>query len=258
MTDAIRTYWRRRFIVLLTGLLVFGLAAWGLSTAITVHPRPSGHAGSGRSAGAGHHGQPHGPASGSHEARQPGTSGGHGKRPGAGAASPSAATRSAGGPSAAARSAGGPSAARSAGGPSAGRSAGPGAIRPAFCARNSVVISIYTGQTQFARRQWPVFDLNVVSTQRAACSFTVGSRHLALLIKKGRARIWSSADCLAGTPGWITALGRGVPKVLVITWNRRTSAPGCSGRALPVAAGVYTAYATDDGLTSEPVTIRLN
>ena len=39
------TYWRRRFIVLAIGLVVFGLAAWGLSSALAVKSVPASRAG---------------------------------------------------------------------------------------------------------------------------------------------------------------------------------------------------------------------
>ncbi len=243
--DAAAIYWRRRFAVLVIGLVAFGLAAWGLSSAIAVHPHPPGHAGQGRGAGAGPPRPVRDHAPGVRRSGQAHeTPGGHRKSAGSGG---QAADRRAASPSAA-------SPARA----DVGRASGHGTILPAFCARKSIVISIFTGQTQFGRRQSPAFDLNVVSTQPTECSFNLGSRHLTLVIKEGPARIWSSADCAPGTAGLIAALKRGIPTVLAVTWNRRTSAPGCSGRVAAVPPGVYTAYATDDGLSSDPVTFRLS
>jgi|HubBroStandDraft_1064217.scaffolds.fasta_scaffold37006_3 hypothetical protein len=201
------TYWRRRFIVLLTGLAAAGLVAWALSTALAVtpgarQPRSQAHD---HKAGTGGHISPGQPGSAS----------------------------------------------------TAGQANGHGTILPAFCARRDIVLSLFTGQTQFGQRQWPAFNVSVVSTQQAECSFNVGSRHLALMIKEGPALIWSSADCAAGTAGLVAALRRGVPTVLAISWDRQTSAPGCPARASRVPAGVYTAYAVDGDLASTPVTFRL-
>ncbi len=120
------------------------------------------------------------------------------------------------------------------------------------------MLSLYTGQTQFPAGQQPDFDVNVVSTQQAECSFNIGSTHLALVIKEGPALIWSSADCAAGAGDLDTALKRGVPTVLAISWNRQTAAPGCSARHIEVPPGVYTAYAVEGNLTSPPVTFRLS
>jgi hypothetical protein len=131
---------------------------------------------------------------------------------------------------------------------------GPGAIMPEFCERGDVVLSIFTDQT--AARS-PIFDVDVVSTQPAECSFNVGSRHLALVIRQGPVPIWSSADCAAGGGGPVVALKRGVPTVLTISWGGYSSAPGCAGRATRARAGRYTAYALDGALSSAPITFRL-
>jgi hypothetical protein len=119
------------------------------------------------------------------------------------------------------------------------------------------VLSVFAGQTQFGPKDSPTFELSIVSTQPAECTFNIGSAHLALVIKEGSTRIWSSADCAVGTPSLDAALGRGVPTVVTVTWNRKTSAPGCSGRTMRVPSGSYTAYAVDGAITSQPITFRL-
>jgi hypothetical protein len=128
---------------------------------------------------------------------------------------------------------------------------------PAFCGRRDIVLSVFAGQTQFGQKDSPTFELSIVSTQPAECTFNIGSAHLALVIKEGPTQIWNSADCAAGTPSLDAALGRGVPTVVTVTWNRKTSAPGCSGRTMRVPSGAYTAYAVDGTQTSQPITIRL-
>jgi hypothetical protein len=145
----------------------------------------------------------------------------------------------------------------SAGGGGGGQAGERGVISPAFCARDEIVLSLFAGQTQFGSRQWPAFEVSVVSTQQPECSFNVGSEHIALVVKEGPALIWSSADCAAGATGLIAALKRGVPTVLAISWNRKTSAPGCSGRQATVPPGLYTAYAVDGDQSSTPVNFRL-
>jgi hypothetical protein len=247
--ETVATYWRRRFITLAIGLVIFGLAAWGLSTVLAVSPRIAG------------------PPAGTHHHR-PGLSG---KKPVAARSGPGSTSR------ATARTASGspqadPARSRTTGhaaghtightgnhanGPATGQATGHGMILPAFCARDDIVLSLFTGQTAFGSGQWPGFSVNVVSTQQAECSFNIGSRHLALVIKEGPELIWSSADCAAGAGGLVAALKRGVPTVLAISWDRETSAPGCSGRTTRVPVGIYTAYAVDGQLASEPVTFRL-
>jgi hypothetical protein len=251
------TYWRRRFIVLMIGFATFGLAVWALSTALAVSQV------SGRTPAPSHH-HP-GLSAGTDQASQAG-----GRRaklrklrsapprltPQANAAaSPSPVPAS---PVPASPVPASPAKASQAPASTDGQATGHGKILPAFCAKSDIVLSLFTGQTQFGRRQWPAFDVSVVSTQLPDCTFNIGSRHLALVIKEGPAQIWSSADCAAGAGGLDSALKRGVPTELVITWNRRTSAPGCSSRTTKVPPGVYTAYAVEGQLTSQPVIFRLS
>jgi hypothetical protein len=120
------------------------------------------------------------------------------------------------------------------------------------------VLSLSASKIQFGPGQKPNFSLSVVSTQPADCSFNIGVGHLALVIKEGPARIWSSADCVKGSGSLMTALKRGVPTVVSIGWDKKTSSPGCTGPVQSVPAGSYTAYATDGSLVSAPVTVRLS
>lgn len=229
------TYWRRRLVVLAIGLAVLAAAVWGLSEALRVQPRPV-QPGSG--AGARPSGSPGAGGSG-----QAGTARGRTSQ------GPRAAGNSPGG-----RAGPGRHATVSAR-PSASAS-GFGGFKPAFCSWHSIVLSVSAAQASFGPGEQPGFSLNVVSTQPADCSFNVGPGHLALVIREGPTRIWSSADCVSGSPNLVAALRRGIPTVVSIGWDRHTSSPGCSP-ARPVPAGDYTAYAVDGSLASPPVTFRL-
>src|SRR5579859_960808 len=226
------TYWRRRFIALAVGLTIFAMAAWTLSEALKVHPATSPPtrtpATSGRGHGAGHGG---GPAGGQRAVT--GTSRRDGHSP-AGSHHGHA-------------TAGGRSRRRTHPSPAA---SGFGGFKPAFCSWHSIVLSLSASQVRFEPGQVPDFSLSVVSTQPKDCSFNVGAGHLAVVVKEGTATIWSSADCAgsSGTRSLVTALRRGVPTVVSIGWNRKTSAPGCSGPVRAVPAGTYTAYAADGSL----------
>jgi hypothetical protein len=140
--------------------------------------------------------------------------------------------------------------------PSAAKS-GSGGSTPPSCSWHSIVLSLFATQASFGPGQQPAFSLNVVSTQPADCSFNIGSGHLALVIKEGSARIWSSADCTSGTGNLVAALRRGIPTVVTIGWDKQTSAPGCAGAAHTVPAGRYAAYAVDGSHVSLPVMFRV-
>jgi len=232
------TYWRRRFIVLTAFLLVLVTAVWSISDELKVrrgaapasrHPRASWR------------------GLGGSQIPQPGRV----SRPNSSATPSLPASRS-------------------------------GGVSPAPCPSQSIVLSLSTGQSisgqsipgqsipgqsipgqsnpgenSYGPAQLPDFLVTVVSTQPADCSFNVGAGHLAVLIKNGTARIWSSADCIRGGRGLVTVLKRGVPTGRSIGWGRNTSAPGCSGPMRLVQVGTYTAYAVDGSLVSAPVTLRL-
>ncbi|HEX9064322.1 MAG TPA: hypothetical protein VF843_04395, partial [Streptosporangiaceae bacterium] len=222
------TYWRRRFVILAIGLSLLAAASWTLSQAVKVPPSRTGHSS----------GQPGSPAGtgtasrGSSGVSQAGSSGGQGK-----------ATKPAANQSAAPR-------------PTTTTS-GFGGFKPAFCSWHSIVLSLSATQVHFGPGQQPSFNLSVVSTQPTACSFNIGPSHFALVIKEGPARIWSSADCVNGSGNLVAALHRGVPTVVTIGWDRKTSAAGCTGSARTVPPGTYTGYAVDGSLVSGPVPIQL-
>jgi len=241
-------YWRRRLVVLTVGLTMLAAAAWSLSASLKVH---AGAQSSASSRG----------ASREHGASQPGSGSADGGSAGGGSAGASrlgstTGAAYAGGWYHAGHWPGSPPVHSPASKPSA-TSSGFGGFKPPFCSWHSIVLSLSASQIQFGPGQKPNFSLSVVSTQPADCSFNVGVGHLALVIKNGSARIWSSADCVRGSGSLVTALKRGVPTVVSIVWNKKTSSPGCAGPEQSVPAGSYTACATDGSLVSAPVTVRL-
>jgi hypothetical protein len=70
----------------------------------------------------------------------------------------------------------------------------------------------------------------------------MGTGFVAVVITGAGRRIWSSADCVSGGGSNLIVLTSGVPAVLHLSWDRRTSSPGCSvGQVVP--AGEYQVVA---------------
>src|SRR5262245_18793620 len=189
------TYWRRRFIVLVICLAAIAASAWSLSNAFKVQPRASGATTTGDRSSVG-------------TAQHRGGSAGHrggAARNGAGHGGAPLPAGSSHGPSGSpnASQGGRTTSPESSPSPSPSPSASLGSI-PKFCPRQSVVISL--AQVKVAAGRRPTFNVSVVSTQRADCSFNIGPGHLALVIRKGRTRVWSSADCVTGNGGPVTTL----------------------------------------------------
>lgn len=210
-------YWRRRVIALAVGLAVLALIAWAFAGAVG-----GGTTGGASSSGAGDAGQ----ASGGHGG---GGQGGGGQQDLAGASLGQA-------------------------------SAGGGqqqSARPGPCHHGDVVLSLFTAKQGYGTGQLPQFTVDVVGTGRPTCVFNVGASHIAVVVKAGSVRVWSSADCVQGAGDLDTNLQRGVPTVLPISWNRQASSPGCHGGGSQMPAGTYTATVRDGWLSSNPVTFRM-
>ena len=222
------TYWRRRFLSLVAGFGLLSLVAWAFSGALAV-----GKAGSPASP----------PRASSHPAVRPARS-----------ATPLAQAS----PAAPAAAPGQRSARARATAPSRGHAAKlPKAARRA-CRPADVVLSLFASQDRYGPGQLPDFTVDVVSTSPRTCTFNVGPKFLAVVITAGGARIWSSADCVAGAGSNLTELVKGVPAVLPVSWGRETSSPGCFAPATRVHAGTYRAAAIGGRLVSRKEAVRIS
>ncbi len=236
------TYWRRRFLSLVAGFGILSLVAWAFSGAVAV-----GNAGP--------------PATGSRASSHPAVRPAGSATPPA-QASPAASAAAPGQRSARARARQDPARARQdrarATAPSRGHAAKPPKAARRACRPADVVLSLFASQDRYGPGQLPAFTVDVVSTSRRTCTFNVGPRFLAVVITAGGARIWSSADCVAGAGSNLTELVKGVPAVVPVSWGRETSSPGCFAPAARVHAGTYHATATDGRLASRTEVVRIS
>ena len=254
------TYWRRRFFALVGGLAGFALLAWSVSGAIggvsVISPAANvvtGH--QHRPAGGG--ARPAGPA----PAKVPQHSATPSPQPSGSVSQHHASPRPASKATRPARRKGPARPKRPA---APGGSARPAPRRhgsthgsPRACARSSIVISLFASQVSYPAHKRPVFDVDVVSTGGKTCTFNVGAASLALVIKAGRVRVWSSADCLQGRKSLLTDLVKGVPTMLSFGWDRRTSSPGCKLASSAVPAGIYSATAVSGKIISNREIFRI-
>ena len=191
-------FWRRRVIALAVGLAIIGLLAWAVSGVV-------GGGGAARQA----------------------ADVGHANNGGASApATPTVAPSRAGAsakPAASARTHA-PAPTRS---PRPVRTAVTTVQTGDSCPAGDVVISLMAAGYSYGPQVLPEFEIAIVSTAAQTCAFDVGAKNVQLVIKSGPARVWGSADCVAGAGSRITQLARGVPTVLRISWDRKTSVPGC-------------------------------
>ena len=206
-------YWRRRLVALLIAMAVLSLLTWAFLGALGLSAGPS--------ATSAHRGTSHGPGNGG-RLRSGRRGPGRRRRQ----VTLSHQTRVPG--------------------PAAGSGS-----RPRPCSRGDVVLSLLASQAAYASSRLPQFSIDVVGTGQPTCTFNVGARHVALVIRSGSVRVWSSADCPRGSGSLVLDLQRGVPTTLSITWNRQTSSPGCTGPSSAMPAGTYSATVTDGGLAQQ-------
>jgi hypothetical protein len=279
-------YWRRRFLALVGGLAVLALLAWASSgmfdgvggLVAAAGSGPQAHAASNRvgtaangsggrnAAGGTGTGAARGSGRGS---RRPGASGAPGRRDGRGAGAAVGRRKGHGSGADGGKGKGGTSGAGHRGGTGrkggTGRGSSPRArrartaktARTRACPARDVVLSLFATQRRYGLGEVPEFDVDVVSTAARSCTFDVGPRFLALVIKSGAISVWDSADCVAGPGSLITELVRGVPTVLPMSWDRARSSPGCTSMSSPAPDGRYVAIATDGSHHSNTQTFRL-
>jgi hypothetical protein len=224
-------FWRRRVVALALGIAILGLLAWAVSGVV------GGGTMTGQTADVGHLTK-----SGATRAGAP-------------------ATASGGGATAQASAQGTPSARAHTSAPTPS----PGPTRKAVttahsgnsCPAGDVVISLMAAQYSYGAQVVPEFEVAIVSTATQTCTFDVGAKSVQLIIKSGPARVWGSSDCAAGGGSQPAELTRGVPTVLRISWDRRTSVPGCRIARAPALPGTYTATAYSGQLSSNTLVFVL-
>jgi hypothetical protein len=274
------TYWRRRLVALVAGVVVLTVLVWAVSGVLQGPGQAPGHGGKPSAGPGAAHGHNGGSRAGRRNARHGGRSRhtAHGNAralPGPAAGRDRAAGRArtirataghraSGALSgvsdvltmAGARQQKGSAASRAPQRPT-GRAPERRAMAPPTgphvpaCGRGDVVLSLVSPRYWYQRGRWPLFGVDAVSTASQPCRFNMGSRFATAVVSSGRTRIWGSADCAHGTGSQPVVLSRGVPAVRWIYWDRATSPPGCRPPHLPVRQGAYTAIAFDGRLSSQ-------
>ncbi len=237
-------YWRRRFFALVGGLSVAGLLVWACTGLVSGKPasQTTGTGQAGKAAAAAY-----GSGAATAPAARPGvtstTSGGF-----ASGAPPSPTTSPAG----SARSTARPD-------PSGTPTSGTGRATTAAstCPAADVVLTLLPSRASYGPHEMPTFQIDVVSTDSAACYFGIGPKSLRVVVTHGAAPAWNSGACLRGAASRVTQLSRGVPVMVPVVWNRQLNARGCSATALAARQRTYVAAAQGGAVASPGRAFRL-
>lgn len=230
-TNEADLYWRRRFVALAAVVAVVGLLVWAMS----------------------------GPGKGSsHQAASPGHGNGQSQAAYGKTASPAATPSSSASPSVSASGLATGRGKRARARPSASAPASQAPTRPGLpCPASGIVLSLFTAKTSYSAHELPKFQIDVVSTDPAECTFNTAPAALNLVVKSKTGVAWTSAACTRKSHAQTQKLRRGVPSVTSVTWSRRLSADGCGKAQAYARPGKYVAVARSGKLTSPPKSFEI-
>lgn len=107
-----------------------------------------------------------------------------------------------------------------------------------ICSANDVFLNVTTDAKRYFASGQPVFTFEVKNRGNEGCIIDVGSKAVELVVTSGQSRMWSSDDCQKDPQQNLVILPAGKTASSKVTWDRKTSTPGCSGRRT-AAPGTY-------------------
>lgn len=118
------------------------------------------------------------------------------------------------------------------------------------CTSGAVTLSLWSPQYWYQAGATPQFTVRARADGQP-CRFRVTSSSVAVVVTAAGHRIWSSADCASGS-GARTVVVTGSRRVVLlrVSWNRKTSSPGCAGTSQLVRPGEYRVTAVAGHLRS--------
>lgn len=125
------------------------------------------------------------------------------------------------------------------------------------CSPGDIVLSLVSNKSSYGAGEDPRFEVYVVSTAPAACTFGLGPARLQVQVTSAGRVVWDSADCARAGSSRVATLNRGVPSQESITWNRTSTLPGCATLTSSVRPGSYQVRVKDGGAASAVLAIKL-
>jgi hypothetical protein len=114
-----------------------------------------------------------------------------------------------------------------------------------------VALSVSSPQYFYQPGKTPRFTVHAVSQGNRPCRLNMSPKFVSVVITSGDRRIWSSADCASGASSNMVVIASGKPAALRVSWDRRTSSPGCGATGHLVRPGEYQVSASAGRLHSE-------
>jgi len=120
-----------------------------------------------------------------------------------------------------------------------------------------VALSLSSAQGFYQPGKTPSFTVHAVSQTSRPCRFNMSAKFVSVVVASSDRRIWSSADCASGAASNMVVIASDQPAVLRLSWDRRTSSPGCSGSGQLARPGEYQVRAVAGQLHSRSVNFVL-
>lgn len=125
------------------------------------------------------------------------------------------------------------------------------------CSDDDIEVAVTTDKQTYAAGENPKITMAIKNKSGTACVRDIGSGANTVTISSGGHHAWSSDDCEPGQVSNDQLLPAGGKAEATVTWERKLSAPGCSGEASAAQAGTYQVEASNGEVTSQPVRITL-
>lgn len=99
--------------------------------------------------------------------------------------------------------------------------------------------------------------LLITNISPSACTRDVGAAQNELQVATANDRLWSSDDCSPSKEEKLQVLQPNENFVAAVTWDQRTSRPGCPTSRVEVDPGVYDVYGRNGEVVSDATTITI-
>ncbi len=119
------------------------------------------------------------------------------------------------------------------------------------------MLTLLPSKASYGPHDRPAFQIDVVSTDNATCTFGIDPRSLRVVVTHGSQLAWNSGACLQDAATRVTQLRRGVPVVVPVGWNRQLNARGCSATVPAASQRTYVAVAQSGAVESPGRAFRL-
>jgi hypothetical protein len=117
------------------------------------------------------------------------------------------------------------------------------------CTPGGVTLSLSSPQWWYQAGATPQFTVRA-RAHGQPCRFTVSSTSVSVVVTAAGHHIWSSADCASGGSRVVVLTGARPAVILRTSWDRKRSAPGCTGTSRLVPPGEYKVTAVAGHLHS--------